>query len=551
MVLEKKRRHIERYVEIGRVLAKHGWEHLLGRFGLADLLHVTQSSNGAPPGPIEVRKSIEELGPTFIKLGQLLSTRPDIIPKEYADELEKLQDKAPPIPFNEVRRVIEEEFGLPIEQVFAKLDPDPLATASLGQVHVSTLLDGREMVVKIQRPGIIQQIDTDLEIMAGIARFLEQHVEQARTYGLSDIVDEFSIIIHQEMDYTREGRNGDKLRDNLAELKTTRTAAIVWDYTTSRVLTQERLCGIKINDIQALDANGHDRAAIAENLSRAFLKMIFVDGFFHSDPHPGNLVVLDDNVVGILDYGQMGRLDTDLKTKITMLLSGYIQEDSSGFAETLLEIGSAPPDLNRNAYIKDIDRLLRQYYDVPVSEVRIGDMLRRSVQFSATHRIRLPANVGMLAKAIIEVESADQLLDPHYNLTRNSQEYIDQSIRGELTPRKIRVQLLQSFLSWKKLLIHFPNKSAEILDSMAENRFRIIFKHEGLESATKDIDRSSNRLAFALMASSIILGSAVILSAKVGPLYHGYPIIGLIGFGISFLLAIWLMISIIRAGSLW
>jgi ubiquinone biosynthesis protein len=332
---------------------------------------------------------------------------------------------------------------------------------------------------------------------------------------------------------------------------TIRIAATIWEYTAIRVLTQDFLRGVKISDIEALDAQGYDRVAIANNLSRAFLKMIFVDVFFHSDPHPGNLVVLEDNVVGILDYGQMGRLDAALKSKITVLLSEYIQEDSGGFAETLLDMGTAPPDLNRYAYTREIDRLLRQYYDVPVSEVRIGDMLRRAMQISARYRVRLPANVAMLAKAIVEVESTDQLLDPNYNLTRDAQEYIERSIRGELTPRRIRTQILQNLLSWKRLLIDFPHRSAEVLESMAENRFRIIFKHEGLEAATKDIDRSANRLSFALMASAIIIGSALILSAKVGPLYHGYAVLGLVGFGVAFLLAVWLMISIIRAGSLW
>jgi ubiquinone biosynthesis protein len=551
LVLEKKRRHLERYIEIGRILAKHGWEHILGRLGLAEVFRVRRQAMGVPPGPAQVRESLEELGPTFIKLGQLLSTRPDVIPKNYADELEKLQDSAPPITFATVRQVVEQEFGIPIDRVFATFDPEPLASASLGQTHLATLFDGREVVVKVQRPGIRQQIDTDLEIMAGVAIFLEQHFEQARIYGLSDMVDEFSIIIHQEMDYTREGRNADKLRENFAGVPTAKIADIIWDYTTARVLTQERLCGIKINDIEALDARGYDRAAIANNLSRAFLKMIFVDGFFHSDPHPGNLVVLDDNVVGIMDYGQVDRLDTDLKTKITMLLSEYIQEDSGGFAETILDMGAAPPDLNRVAYTRDIDRLLRQYYDVPLSEVQIGDMLRRTLQISARYRIRLPANVAVLTKAIVEVESTDRLLDPNYNLTRNAGQYIDRSIRGELTVDKMRSQILRNLLSWKNLLLSFPHRSAEILENMAENRFRIIFKHEGLEVATKDIDRSANRLSFALMASSIIIGSALILSAKVGPLYHGYAILGLVGFGISFLLAVWLMISIIRAGSLW
>ncbi len=551
MLLEKRRRHLERYIEIGRVLARHEWEHILGRLGLTEIFRVRQQAIGVPPGPVEVRESLEELGPTFIKLGQLLSTRPDIIPKEYADELEKLQDKAPPVPYTDIRRAIEEEFGMPVDHVVKTFDQEPLASASLGQTHLATLFDGRDAVVKVQRPGIRQTVDTDLEIMAGIAHFLEQHFEQVSAYGLSDVVDEFSISIHQEMDYTREGRNGDKLRENFADVPTVKIAATIWDYTTLCILTQERLCGTKISDVAELDLHGYDRVAVANNLSRAFLKMIFVDGFFHSDPHPGNLIVMENNVVGILDYGQMGRLDMNVKTQITRLLSEYIQEDSDGFAETLLDMGTAPTDLNRYAYAREIDRLLRQYYDVPVAEVRIGDMLRRSMQISARYRVRLPANMAMLAKAIVEVESADKILDPNYNLTQDAREYIERSVRSELTAGKLRTQLFQNLLAWKNLLLDFPHRGAEVLESMAENRFRIIFKHEGLESATEDIDQSANRLSFALLASSIIIGSSLVLSSKVGPLWHGYPLLGVIGYGIALVLGVALLFSIIRAGKLW
>lgn len=551
MLLERRRRHLERYIEIGRVLARHGWDHILGRLGLADIFHVKHRALGTPPGPVQVRESIEELGPTFIKLGQLLSTRPDIIPKDYTDELEKLQDEVPPVSFHSIRQVIEEEFGMPVDGVFAAFDPKPLASASLGQTYLATLFDGQHVVVKVQRPGIRQTIETDLEIMAGVAHFLEQHFEQARIYGLSELVEEFSISIRQEMDYTREGRNGDKLLESFAGVGAVKIAATIWDYTTVRVLTQERLIGIKISDIPALDAGGYDRVAIARNLSRAFLKMVFVDGFFHSDPHPGNLVVLKDNVVGFVDYGQMGRLNATLKMQVTRLLSDYIQEDSEGFAETLLDIGTSTSDLNRHAYGREIDQLLRQWYDVPVSQVRIGDILRRTMQISARYRVRLPANMAMLMKATIEIESTDSLLDPNYNLTQDAREYIERSIRSEFSTRKIKTQLLENLLAWKDLFINFPHRGAEVLENMAENRFRVIFRHEGLEAPAEDIDQSANRLSFALIVSSIIIGSSLVLSSRIGPAWHGFPVLGLIGYGIALILGAALLISIIRGGKLW
>lgn len=551
MVLGRRRRHFERYIEIGRILARHGWDFLLGRLGLADLFHVRQQELGAPPGPAEVRETLEELGPTFIKLGQLLSTRPDIIPREYATELEKLQDKAPPVPYSQIQKVIEEEFCEPICKVFATFDPEPLASASLGQAHFATLHDGQEVVVKVQRPDIIDTVNTDIEILDGIARFLEQHYPQLRVYGLPDLVDEFSISIHQEMDYTKEGKNLDRFRENFAEVHQIRFPKTIWDFTTVFVLTMERLCGVKISDVDELDAKGYDRPLIAKSLSRAFLKMVFIDGFFHSDPHPGNLVVLENNAVGILDCGQVGRLDAHHKEHVNVLLNEYIYENSPGFAEALLDMGTTPSDLDRKEFIQDIDRFLRQYYNVPVSDVRIGEILSQSMEISAKYGVRLPASIAMLAKAVLEVESVNRLLDPNYNLRSDAREFIERAIRDELTVGKIRTLIMQNLLSWKKLLIEFPHRSAEVLESMAENRFRIIFKHEGLEEASRDIDQSANRLSLALLASATIIASAQVLSSKVGPLWHGYPVIGIVGFGLAFLFVVSLMISIIRGGNLW
>lgn len=551
MVLGRQWRHLERYIEIGRVLARHGWESLLARLGLAESFRIRGRAADVSPGPAQVRQTLEELGPTFVKLGQLLSTRSEVIPADYIAELEKLQDAAPPIPFDAVRQVIREEFGEPIEMIFAEFDETPLAAASLGQTHLATLKDGRQVVVKVQRPGIKAQIDTDLEIMAGVARFLEQRFAQARVYGLTDLVDEFSVIIHQELDYTREGRNGDRLRENFADWPQICIAATIWDHTVTRVLTMERVSGIKITNTADLDAAGLDRPRVASTLSRAFLKMIFVDGLYHSDPHPGNLVALEGNAVGLLDYGQVGRLDRELKAKVTMLLSEYVREDSAGFADVLLDMASSPPNLDRRAFARDIDRILRQYYGIPVGEVRIGEMLQRAFHVSARHGVRLPATIATLAKVVVEVESIDAILDPNYDLAADAGRFVERSIRGEFTVGELRARLLENMLAWKELLLGFPRRIGEIIENMADNSFRIIFRHEGLEQATKDIDRAINRLSLALMSAAIIISSALVLTAKVGPAWRGYPVVGLIGFAISFVFGVWLIISILRAGKLW
>jgi len=551
VILERKRRHLERYLEIGRILAKHGWESLLSRIGLAGIFSLRARRAGVPPGPVQVRETLEELGPTFVKLGQVLSTRPDVIPADYAAELEKLQDEALPFPSAEAVQVIEEDLGQPINQLFRSFNDHPFAAASLGQTHYAILTDGTPVVVKVQRPGIRQVIENDLEMLAGIARLLESRSKQARLFGLTDLAEEFSITLRQELDYAHEGRNGDIFKANFAEVPSVRMAGTIWDRTTSRVLTSDRISGIKVTDLQALDAHGYNRTQIADNLSRAIFKMVFVDGFFHADPHPGNLLVLDESVVAFVDYGMVGKLDRQLKAFVTMLITEYIQQDSAGFSEVLLAMGTAPTDLDRKRFTQEIDRILRQYYGAPLRDVRIGEILKRAIQISSRHNVRLPASLSLLVKVIIIVEGIDLQLNPDFDFASEARPYIARSVQDELKVSTLKEQTYHTLLYWKWLLLELPHRTSEVLDRMAEGAFRVIFKHEGLEDPMHELDRSANRLSFALMSSAIIIGSALIISSKVGPLWRGYSILGIIGFGLSFVLAAWLMISIIRAGKLW
>lgn len=551
MPFRKQRRHLERYVEIGRILARHGWENFLSRIGLADIFSLRHRYGGVPPGPEQVKETLEELGPTFIKLGQVLSTRPDIIPPEYASALETLQDDAAGVPINEIKKVIEEEFGMPPNQVFSYFDESPLAAASLGQTHLAILHDNREVVVKIQRPGIQRIIQNDMEIISGIVRFLEQHFPRLSDYNLSDLVDEFSITLKHETDYTREGRNGDRFKDIFKDVPYIKLAETIWEYTTPRVLTQGRLCGIKINDIDEILVKGYNPDVIANNLSNIFLKMVFEDGFFHADPHPGNLVVMEDNTIGLLDYGMVGSLDNDLRLNITMLMSEYVQQNSSKFAEMLLSMGSSPLDMDRKSYARSIDRLLREYYGSPLGEVRMGEVLSRAVNISAKYKIRLPASLGLLVKVILGVESIDRLLNPDYDFAYALKPYINQSIKHEFTLSQIKTQLVNSLIHWKWLMSELPHRTSEVLDHMANGSFRIIFKHEGLDIPTRDIDRSANRLSISFVTGASIVASALILSANIGPTWNGYSVLGLFGFVVSFIFSVVLVISIIRAGKLW
>lgn len=551
MVFARQRRHLDRYVEIGRILAKHGWQNLIARIGLSGVLGVRGRGGGPAPAPVQVRQALEELGPTYIKLGQLLSTRADIIPREYVEELQKLQDTATPVPISDIHSVIEDEFGEPVEALFASFNSTPIGSASLGQTHSARMADGTSVVVKVQRPGIRRMIDNDLEIMGGLARLLDHHFEQLRVYALPDLVEEFSITMRQELDYTREGRNGDTLRKNLQRLEYVRVAATIWERTTPRVLTMECVSGIKITDTADLDLHAYDRRRIASNLTRAFLTMVLIDGFFHADPHPGNLVVLEGNVIGLLDYGMVGRLDRQLKSNVVMLLADYIRKDSSAFSEVLLDIGIVPFDLDRKEYTQAIDRFLRQYYDAPLRELQMGQVLREALRISAKHRVRLPSSLALLVKVIVQTEAITKVLQEDFDFTEESRGFIARALGDEFSPNALGIQLIESVLSWKNLILDLPHHVSDVLERMSSGTFRIAFKHEGLENSIKDIDKSANRLSFALVVSSTIIGSSLILAAGIGPSYRGFPIVGLIGFGIAFLSGAWLIISILRANKLW
>ncbi|MHB1457482.1 MAG: ABC1 kinase family protein [Armatimonadota bacterium] len=550
MIFERRKRHIDRYVEIGQILARHEWEHVISRLGLSRRFQVRGWSRGKTPGPVQVRESLEELGPTFIKLGQVLSTRGDVLPLDYIKELESLQDDAPRVPFIEIKRVIEEELAGSLDELFMSFEEEPLAAASLGQTHRAKLLDGTEVVVKIQRPGVHQIIKTDLEVLTGIAKFLEKHSEKLKIYGLTDLVEEFSITIMQELDYTREGRNADVLKDNLVEMDYVHVAETIWTSSASCVLTAEYVDGVKISDLAEISKRGYSAHEIARNLWRTYLKMIFVDGFYHADPHPGNLVVLENNVIGLLDYGMVGNLDKDMRASVTILLSRYVDQDSLGVANAVLAMGTAPPDLDRKQFRFEISRVLKQYYGAPLREIKMGEALSKLLTVGAKFRITLPASIGMLVKVIIGIEGIVRILDPDYDMASEAKPFIKKAVQGEFTFSTLSGELLQNIVDWKKLLAQLPDQASQVLDHMAEGSFRIVFKHEGLELPTRDLDKSANRLSLAVISAATIIASALALSSKVGPSWMGYPVIGMVGFAIAFLFGIWLMISILRSGRL-
>lgn len=546
------RRQLGRLRETGAVLVKHGWGHVLAKLGLAELLYCRgRKTCIIPETPERLLQALEELGPTFIKFGQLLSTRSDLLPPDYINELSKLQDTAPTIPTKQVKAVILEQFGRPVDELFAYFDDEPLAAASLGQVHAATLIDGTQVIIKVQRPGIRDIVDNDISNLYVIARFLEGRWDRAKTYGLIDVVDEFAITIREELDYTREGRNTERLKQILSDLEYVRVPTVYWDYTTTKVLTLERINGIKITDIHRLDEAGIDRSKIAEMLSSAFYQQIFIDGYMHADPHPGNLLVTPDQKLGIIDAGQVRQLDMSTKSGLIKLLIAYEQQETRQFAEEIVELGISRGDIDLPTLTRDLEKVLRQYYDLPASSTDLGQILMRVMNTSAKHKIRLPTGFTVVGKVLADIDGINRLLDPDWNFTESVRPYLRRAVRDQLNYREVLLDSYRALIDTKDFLFALPEHLNMLFRKAIEGTLRTELRIRGLEDLESRLDKGTNRLAFALIVSAIIIGSSIIVIAHQGPRgAFGLPLIGITGYIIALVLGLWLLISILRSGTL-
>ena len=549
MVLDKSRRHIRRYREIAGVLAKHGWGWLVHRIGLAEHLGRRLPKAGPVEAPTHLREMLEELGPTFVKLGQILSTRPDVLPQSYVAELEKLQDTAPTLPIEEIHAVIESEFGAPVEEVFLEFEETPLAAASLAQVHRAKLTDGTPVIVKVQRPGIDEQVETDIEIVYKRARFVESHWERARTYGLMDIVDEFAITLREELDYTREARNTDRLREMLTRDRRIHVPAVHWRLTTNRGLTLDQVQGVKITDVPRDPAIRLDLKDLAKRLASSFMEQVFVDGFFHADPHPGNILVGADGSIGLVDCGQVGRLDPESKVGAVRMLMAFEQQDARALADEILFLGIAQDEVDVRRLTIDLGKVLRSYYGMPARAVNMGRLLMQVLNASARHKVRLPTSFAVLGKVFANIDGICRQLDPDFNLTEVARGCVGKAMRKELTSEGAATELYRAVVAARGLIVNLPEQLGRLMRKAVEGNLRLEFKHQGLDDVTNAFRASSNRIAIALIVAAIIVGSSLIVSSAkgAGRGWFGLPALGVIGYIMASVFGIWLIASIIRS----
>jgi ubiquinone biosynthesis protein len=547
-------RYLRRYRQIANVLARHGFGGLLAQLALdrrlslpRRLLPVKQATLTITPAE-HLRLALEELGPTLVKFGQILSTRPDLIPPAYITELSRLQDEASPVAWEAIKKQIESELDVPLDQVFSTIDPAPLAAASLSQVHVARLLDGREAVVKVQRPSIEQTIDLDLDILHDLARLTQEKTRFGEMYDLVDITEEFATTLRSELDYQREGKNADRFRANFAAESHVYVPQIYWEYTTRRVLIMERIRGIKINDIAALDAAGHDRHQVALNSAAIIVKEVLEDGFFHADPHPGNYIVMPGEVIGVMDFGMVGHLDTATRLNLVRLFVAVIQLDNAGIVRHLVRMGIADHRLDEEALGRDIHRVLRKYREVALKEINAREVVDEITPIAYRHHLRLPGDLWMFGKTLAMMEGVGLKLDPDFDIFAVSQPYVRSLQRRLLQPSIWGPPVLQGVFDWVALAVDFPPQASSILNQLEQGQAKLRLNTPDLEDATSQWQKISNRFALSILLASLMIALALLMPAL--DLTWPWTLLTwlvVLGFGAIIVVGLWLTLSILRS----
>lgn len=552
-------RFLRRYRSILSVLIKYGFGHVVDQLNLTGYLELGKNifSKGKTSRAIEqltpaqrLRLAMEELGTTFIKLGQVLSTRPDLIPNAFVAEFRKLQDHVPAIAFDKIRDHIEAELKRPISEVFSHLDETPIAAASIAQVYKGRLHSGEDVAVKVRRPDIQRTVETDLEILLGLAQLLEHHFPEWEIYDPVGIIKTFRHTIRREMDFTKEARTIDKFRANFAEDDNYYVPTVFWEVTGEKLLTMEFIDGIKISAVDLLRHRGYDLKRLADRGAKAILKQVLDHGIFHGDPHPGNVFVLPDDVICMLDYGMVGRLDETLKQRLADLLSAVFKRDVDRLITVLRLSGDLREETNLKDLHRDMVEFVDDYYGLALKEINAGKLLMDFSSILMRHRISFPSDLILLAKALVTVEGIGRQLDPDFNMVAHLTPFINKLVRERLSPGSLTREVSELVQSYGVMLKRIPWDIKELINRLNENKFRIDLHHQGLEKLISDLDKASNRISFSLLIAALIIGSSLIMQTEKGPHIFGFPALGVLGYLIAAFLGLWLAIAILRSGRL-
>ncbi len=557
-LLGKKIKHAGRYQEIVNAFLRNGFSYFVYRLGLSNqiLSKKQQESekliNKQSVG-VKLRNILQGLGPTFIKLGQIASTRRDLIPKEIALELEQLQDHVASFPFEQVRQIIEEELGDTLENLFQDFSETPLASASIGQVHSAHLKTGEHVAVKIQRPDIVPLVETDLEILDDLARAMESKISWAKTYEIRKMINEFAKTLRAELDYYIEGRNCERIAKQFTYRPEIVIPHVHWKYTTKKVLTMDFVQGIKVSNIERLEAEGYDRRLIADRITQSMLGQIFIEGFFHGDPHPGNIYVLPENRIAYLDFGMVGRLNDDTKFHFASMIIHLQRGNTDGLIKAISSMGMLSKETDMTSFYNEIDKLVMKYYDVSFSKLRLSEAINDLLAVIYHHRIQIPSDLTVLAKTLIVLEGIIENLDPEFSIMKAAEPFGEKLFLLRYEPTAILKKSWKQWTENAQFLSQVPKNLRDLSKTIQNGDLHFKISVPELQLFLQRLDKISNRLAFSiiLLAFSIlmvglIIGSAIADQAN---LLWQIPVIE-IGSIVATLMFLFIIYSIFKSGRL-
>ncbi|MGB9822955.1 ABC1 kinase family protein [Thermodesulfovibrio sp.] len=552
----------KRLQEIINVFIKHGFGQIIDQIHLGRFIALKKRirsfgrwpSYKVPSLAERLRIAFEELGPTFIKLGQLLSSRPDIVSIAYAKEFKKLQDRVPPFETEKVYEIIEKELGVSIEKIFDSINPEPLGSASIAQVHEAVLKDGKEVIVKVRRPGIKQQIMLDLIILNSLAKLIEKHVPESKIFDPVGIVDEFSRSITKELDFRREARNAMIFRENFKDDPDVYIPYVFREFTTEKVLVMEKVEGLRIDDVDAIKEKGFDIEALLKKLIEMYFKQIFDHGFFHGDPHPGNILVTENFQIALVDFGIVQRIDEKFKEAYANVALAIINQNTDKLITEYLKLGIIPEEIDKEKLKEelkeDIEELLFPIYTYRIEEIKISELIESIMKVALKHRLRFLPELLLIDKVLIMLEGLTRQLCPKISIIELLKPYAKKIISKRLHPEFYLNKTLKGLNEFKEAALNIPFQLKTLLRKAVKDEITVRMYHVNLPEFIKDIDKASNKIAFALIVSAMILSSAIMHATEVKPLIYGISLFGLITGVFAFFLGLWLIISIIRSGKL-
>ena len=557
MNVSKGFRHLHRYREIAVALARNGFGYVVSEMGFPEAIpfignnqrkDIQKKTIGE-----RIRLMLEELGPTFVKLGQIASTRPDLVPASIISELVQLQDQVPPFSYADAVRIVEEELGASLGDLFMAFPETPIAAASIGQVYHAVLKDGTPAAVKVQRPNIQRIVDTDLDILAEFARVAEARLEWARNYRVRDMVEEISKAIRAELDYAAEARQAEKFQQQCRQLKDVLVPDIYWDYTTRRVMTMQYMEGISLSDRARLDREQIDKKALARQLTDLIIHQILIEGLFHGDPHPGNILVLPDGKLALLDFGSVGKLSQDMRKQFAFFVISLRNQSTSGIIRAISSMGIIPDEVDMVLLRADVDDMREKYYATPLSRIRLGEAVNDLFTLAFRHRIRIPSEMTMLGKSLLTLEGVVVSLDPDVSVLEVAEPYGRKLFRERYDPRNLYKKAIEDLPEFLEAASEFPSSMRSMLATIRKGKLRFEAGIPELGVFLRSMDKLTDKLAFSLVLLSFsLLVVGLIIGASLAPqdsVLWNLPILE-ISFVIAALLLLWLVISLWRSRKL-